>query len=331
MNTQDTFPEISAESATEFLKEIVEDNVVLPGDENGDFNRFLQHLAYILMSGADPNVKSDSTGNTFLHNVLSFSHINGNEELKLMKLCRLFLLSSRFDKYIVNNNGDAIIHKAAGIHCPYFLQLYLRRNGTDVNIQDRAKNTALRIVCNTGITSDGDTTPVQKMKLLLNAGANPNIANEQNFTPIFDVCYRLQSYVSNDVDPLPVIEMLLEAGANPNITIVNHAALDTKTCLHQLASYGGLRVSGQICTILLMKGGAKLNVKDRHGRTPLDVAELCDNIYVIDAINAFKQRNFFIGAMNHKRLAEGSSSRGLSDDVVGRILNLSLNSRHTGL
>ena len=323
MNTQFTFPEISAESATEFLKEIVEDNVVLPGDENGDFNRFLQHLAYILMSGADPNVKSDSTGNTFLHNVLSFSHINGNE-FKLMKLCRLFLLSSRFDQYIVNNNGDAIIHKAAGIDCPYFLQLYLRRNGTDVNIQDRAKNTALRIVCNTGITRNGDATPVQKMKLLLNAGANPNIANEQNFTPIFDVCYRLQSYVSNDVDPLPVIEMLLEAGANPNITIVNHAALDTKTCLHQLASYGGLRVSGEICTILLMKGGAKLNVKDRHGRTPLDVAELCDNIYVIDAINTFNERMFSIGAMDHKRLAEGQPSRLLSDDVMRRIMNLSL-------
>ena len=78
-----------------------------------------------------------------------------------------------------------------------------------------------------------------------------------------------------------------------------------------------------------MRGGAKLNVMDKRGRTPLDIAELRDNIYVIDAINTFNERIFSVAAMNHKRLAEGPS-RDLNDDIISRIWNHSLDFSRTG-
>ena len=116
--------------------------------------------------------------------------------------------------------------------------------------------------------------------------------------------------------------MLLDARADPNITPNNFHVLEKKTCLHQLALEWDLPVTGPICTILLMRGGAKLNVKDKNRCTPLDIAELFNNTYVIDAINTFNERIFSVAAMNHRRLAEGPS-RALNDDVIRKIWNLS--------
>lgn len=319
----DAFHNHIANLSTASLKAVVESQRLVLTDENNNFTVFVSSLNVVLTSGADPNVQSDSNGNTFVHNIFPYTNDDSHKN-KLLMLFRLFTRSPRLNQYIVNRRGDAIIHKAASVHYPEFLQLYLEKGCIDVNIQDRAKNTALRIACNTGITSRGDTTVVQKIKLLLDAGANPNIANVHNFTPIFDVCHQLESYVRCYVDPLPVIRMLLDAKADPNI-IPTFPLFEKRSCLHQLATECDFPVSGEICTFLLMRSKATLNAVDGNGCTPLDVAKRCRNTFVIDAINTFNERNFSIGAMDHKRLAEGPS-RLISNDVMRIIMDLSLDS-----
>jgi len=310
-----------ADFSTASLKAVVERRALILFDENDAFIRFTRGLNRFLISGADPNVQCDSTGNTFVHNIFLYTN-NDSDKYKLLLLFRLFTRSPRFNQYTVNHHGDAIIHKAVKVHSLDFLQLYLQTGGIDVNVQDRGKNTALQIACNTELTIMGDSTPVQKIKLLLDTGANPNIANGQNFTPIFDVCHYLESYVRCNVDPLPAIQFLLDAKADPNITPTLDI-FEKRSCLHQLATEYDCPVSGQICTMLLMRSEAKLNAVDRNGCTPLDIAKRCGNTFVIDAINTFNERMFSVGAMDHKRLA-GGPSRLLSDDVMRKILDLSL-------
>jgi len=327
-------PNMMPDLATMYLRTfVIQKRLAL--DNGSDAFDYIKNL---LDQGADPNVQCDETGDTFLHNVLShYYHVDNNRRkvAKLFDFFKLFIRSPHFNQYIVNNKGDAIIHKAAHMPPFHFLKLYLSEkagNNIDVNIQDRGNNTALRIVCNTGISSlslrtGGNTGTPKIIKLLLQAGANPNIANKLNFTPIFDVCHHMKLYVRSGVNPLQVIQMLLEARANPNIKPTLEI-FEGRSCLHQLATECDLPLSGQICTILLMSSDAKLNAIDIHGRTPLDMAQLCDNIYVIDAINKFNQRNFSVTAMNHPRLAEGPS-RGLSDELVKRIWDHSLDLRYT--
>ena len=87
-------------------------------------------------------------------------------------------------------------------------------------------------------------------KLLLQAGAKPNTADESGNTPLHGASLRGNQ---------EMVELLMDRGANPNVMDVNG-----KTPLHVAAKNGHLDVAQ-----LLIKKGADLNKPDNKGRTPL--------------------------------------------------------------
>lgn len=105
--------------------------------------------------------------------------------------------------------------------------------------------TALEVAINTDC-------PAEMIKMLLKYGANPN-GSPQIYTALISATSRPDSAV--------IVELLLEAGADPN------AAGDVSPPL--FFAIGRHRVES---VRLLLDAGAKINVINKYGRTPLDSA-----------------------------------------------------------
>ena len=106
------------------------------------------------------------------------------------------------------------------------------------------------------------------MRLLVDGGADPQLANNQKVTPLMiaaGVGGRGHSPVP-ERDALEAVKLCVELGND-----VNAADAAGETALHGTA-YRGLSGSTAIVPFLVAKG-AKLNVKNQFGWTPLAIAE----------------------------------------------------------
>ena len=137
------------------------------------------------------------------------------------------------------------------------------------------------------------------VSLLLEAGANPNIANKRGMMPIHYAAIRnftdiikllVEAGVSIEVkdnegqtplhhatnrNSVNAVQFLLEAGTNPNtVNIYNrtplHIAASYNKRSDELAKYSIVNNTG--VTKLLLDAGANTEVKDTKGKTPLDYA-----------------------------------------------------------
>jgi ankyrin repeat protein len=110
----------------------------------------------------------------------------------------------------------------------------------------------------------GDTTV---MRLLLENGADPNIATEEGTTPLLAAAginwVVAQTYTESDQAILDAVKLCVELGAD-----VNHANSMGLTAVHGAANRG----SDHVIEYLFSRG-AKLDVKDKEGRTPYVWAE----------------------------------------------------------
>jgi uncharacterized protein len=108
---------------------------------------------------------------------------------------------------------------------------------------------------------------VATMKLLLENGADPKIETEQGTTPLMAAAginwVVAQSYTESEEASLEAVKLCLELGAD-----VNHANSMGLTALHGAANRG----SDSIIQFLA-DHGAKLDAKDKEGRTPYVWAE----------------------------------------------------------
>ena len=95
----------------------------------------------------------------------------------------------------------------------------------------------------------------EAVKVLLEYNADTNLQNIDGETPLYEA---LDSFLEEKV--VDIVRRLLEHGADPNIR-TNHT-----TPLHQASSHGFLEVAR-----LLLRYGAKVDEKDKEGRTPLQV------------------------------------------------------------
>jgi len=107
--------------------------------------------------------------------------------------------------------------------------------------------------------ADKDKDYDNAVGLLLKAGADPNIHNDREQTPL---------HCANGFNS---IASLLKAGANPN-----QQDNQGKTPLHYAAKVGLDKESIN----LFLESRAKLNILDKQGKTPLDVAIDNDNKYI---------------------------------------------------
>jgi ankyrin repeat protein len=109
------------------------------------------------------------------------------------------------------------------------------------------------------------TSDVELVKILLDAGADPNLTTDNHTTPLMMAAglnWRDIGSLGSDEESLEVIRILLARGAD-----VNAFNDDGQTALHGAAQRGSLPVIR-----FLLDQGAKLSVKNKRGRTPLDEA-----------------------------------------------------------
>jgi ankyrin repeat protein len=106
------------------------------------------------------------------------------------------------------------------------------------------------------------------MRLLLEHGADPNIKTNDGSTPLMAAAglnfVVSQTYARSDEEYLEAAKLCLEKGNDVN-------AVDTRTGL--TAMHGATNRGFDAMVKLLAEHGAKLDVKDKQGRTPMTYAE----------------------------------------------------------
>ncbi len=110
------------------------------------------------------------------------------------------------------------------------------------------------------------TGDVAAMQLLLDHGADPRAATKDGVTALMAAAglgWRYGQSLVPESDSLKAVQFCLEHGVDVNATNVTG-----ETALHGAASHGANDIIR-----LLAERGAKLDVKDKRNRTPLDIAE----------------------------------------------------------
>ena len=146
----------------------------------------------------------------------------------------------------------APIHDAAEVGDVETLRRLLAE-GVSPDATDDFAQTPLHCLCR---RSDATGDPAACFKLLRDAGASLDAVDLDGHTPLHYAAY---------VGSAKMMSLLLEAGANLNAT----SYIDC-TALHWAANVSDKRATD--CVDVLLARGASVNARDRHGRTPFDMA-----------------------------------------------------------
>ena len=262
-----------------------------------------EFVKILLHAGADPGI-SDKYGDSSLHSAISGccsretiqeiikhgAHVNAANNIgdtaRLLASCKAqteivrVLLTAKADPNIANRDGDASLHGAAAANCSEETLQEIIKYGADVNAVNRTGKTPLLLSCFYG----------QKdlAKVLLRAGADPSISDEQSFSSLHAAvdgrCNKdtLQTLIDHGAHTdakrkdgatallsacrtgqSESVMFLLESGADVNII-----KPDGTTCLH-LAVHGHC---SKEALLKIIEQGANVNALNNNGQTALVLA-----------------------------------------------------------
>jgi ankyrin repeat protein len=233
----------------------------------------------LLDAGADINQK-DSDGNT----ALALAILNTHYDLAQ------FLMDRSADVNIANKDGRTALFTAVDVHDADWSPRPARKetdqrtsmdiihallaHGANVNGQLTAASPIMKLAQDPGDRSLGSgATPFMRaarsadlelMRLLLDKGANPKLANKDGLNALM-----LAAGVSwadkirgTDAEALEAVKFCLAQGLD-----VNAATDKGDTALHGAAGRGVNAI-----VKYLVENGAKMDVKNKQGFTPLDIA-----------------------------------------------------------
>jgi ankyrin repeat protein len=245
----------------------------------------------LLNAGADPNIVDKSQlnncelgyefgeskwGYTALMHAISANNVydcTGKNRIEIVKL----LLEAGADPNIQTLNGDTpLIEASQRKYMEEEIISLLLSYKADSNIKRNKRNlitsrpqydwTALIYAANEGLT--------KVVSLLLKAGANPNIKDDDGVTALKRAA--LKGYTE-------IVSLLLKAGANPNIKDD-----DGVTALNKAALKGYTEIVS-----LLLKAGANPNIKVKNGVTALIDAAYNNHIDVVKELINTKRKFIF--------------------------------------
>ena len=244
-----------------------------------------EFLQTIIKHGADVNATSK-------HNktALMIAYHNGNIDNIIV------LLNAGANTDLCDDDGDTLLHYAASGDCSKEILQIVIDHGSDVNATNKKNETTLMKACKKG--------NIDAMSVLLNAGADPHIADDYGCTllhhAVTNACSKevLATIIDQGVDVnattknngtalmiayhkrnIDIINVLLNAGANTDISVDD----DGHTLLHYAATGD---CSKEILQTII-NHGADVNATSKNSQTVLMLAcKMCNEAAINVLLNA---------------------------------------------
>ena len=206
-------------------------------------NAHYEVAARLAEKGADPNI-GDAAGMAALYAAVDMMHpaslTNRPPQVRTGRLSAADLVS-----VLLKNRADPNV----ALRAPLLMR---QHNGGDASLGAGA----------TPLMRSAKALDIDIMKALLDHGANPSLALANRTTTLaVALTGRGSRTLTPDTPMYLAVRLLLDRGADVNATGANGATL-----LHQSLDRGEAFVR------LLVEKGAKLDIKDATGRTPIDIA-----------------------------------------------------------
>lgn len=265
----------------------------------------LEIVKFLHQSGGNINAE-DKSKISILYHAVSYSGNEGKDRVTIVQ----YLIDNGADVNTKQQHNYTALMRAAAIEQLEVLKILLGK-GAKVNERANNKTSALLEAVKSGYDYETDKqnpNALEAIRLLLEAGANVNLADEKGIKPLIkalEYCIvtdykaiakllieKSQTLDATDLAKAAVlknpefVKMILERGvdANAKADATDSTALLEAVREGTYESTGGLK-DGTMETIrLLMNAGADPKAKDIYGNTPLKLAKRQRNYEMIFAL-----------------------------------------------
>ena len=244
----------------------------------------------INVARVDPNLLTKVTAQNFLQLLCADGHLVPQQGV--VSMFDIFLKSPNFNVNHVDNFGFALIHYCVQMEDPIFLQMLLEMRRRDINIDVQLDTSSWRdgdgllqrrVTTITGCTALNllfiQTIPRQeKLQLLLDNGASPNIVDHDGFGPIHNLIRNASCLIQNEITD-NIRLLLAPRPLMPNHSNNNNADPNLRVQGGDLVGFTPLHIAltnrcQKYVFDALLKDGADVSLRDNAGRTPLEYARL---------------------------------------------------------